>query len=170
MPTLELFGSLHQWELLPTWGLFSPDNIRVAVEYCSGAGSAAPRSTKSCVGVRALEFPRWEFPALKYVEFQLEFPARKGPFRGNSLEFPHRGGHCNYRGGLLGDVILKIIGISCVSCNAMQSPCVLALPVPDVDMQLANSKPAMDEGACKEHYQSIRFGGPRALLFYGSLK
>jgi hypothetical protein len=35
---------------------------------------------------------------LKSVEFQLEFPAQKWPFRGNSLEFPYREGHRNYRG------------------------------------------------------------------------
>ena len=124
---------------------------------------------------RALEFPRREFPPLKSVEFQLEFPARKWPFRGNSLEFPYRGGHCNYRGyffraspeGRTGvssytgegrhlgvlfcDVTLKIFGVSGASYSAVQSPCALALPVPDVHMQLANSKPVLDERGCKEH-------------------
>ena len=35
------------------------------------------------------------------LEFPLEFPPRKRPFLGNSMEFPHRGGSVHTEGVLL---------------------------------------------------------------------
>ena len=84
----------------------------------------------------------WEFPGI--------------PIQGGSLQLQV----------LFCDVTLKFFVIS----GAVQSPCALALPVPDVHVQLANSKPVLDERGCKEHRQCIRFGEMRALLFGGSLK
>jgi len=109
------------------------------------------------VSIRALEFPRREFPALKSVEFQLEFPAQKWPFRGNSLEFPYRGGHRNYRGGLSGGVATKIVRIFFASCSAVLSPGLMALPIPDVDMQLAISKPVLNERGLQREPSAYSF-------------
>ena len=72
-----------------------------------------------------------------------------------SWEFPgipiQGGGALQLQGVLFCDVTLKIFGVSGASYSAVQSPCALALPVPDVHMQLANSKPVLDERGCKEH-------------------
>jgi len=43
------------------------------------------------------------------------------------LEFPYRGGHRNYRGGLSGDVAMKTVRISLASCSAVLSPNLMAL-------------------------------------------
>ena len=48
-------------------------------------------------------------------------------------------------GGLSGDVAAKIVRFSFASCSAVLSPGLMALPIPDVDMQLAISKPVLNE-------------------------
>jgi len=47
--------------------------------------------------------------------------------------------------GLSGDVTLKTVDISVALCIAGLSPCLMALPLPDVDMQLAIIKPVLNE-------------------------
>jgi len=65
-----------------------------------------------------------------------------------SWEFPGipiQGRSSQLQGGLLGDATLKIVGISFASCSTVLSPGLMALPIPDVDMQLAISKPVLNE-------------------------
>jgi hypothetical protein len=58
---------------------------------------------------------------------------------------PIQGRSSQLQGGLSGDVALKIVRISFVSCSAVLSPGLMAHPIPDVDMQLAISKPLLNE-------------------------
>jgi len=65
-----------------------------------------------------------------------------------SWEFPGipiQGRLSQLQGDISGDVTPKIVGISFASCSTVLSPGLMALPIPDVDMQLAISKSVLNE-------------------------
>ena len=61
------------------------------------------------------------------------------------LGIPIQGRSSQLQGDIFGNVTLKIVDISVASCSTVLSPGLMALPIPDVDMQLAISKPVLNE-------------------------